>query len=213
LALERQGQFKEALAAIQRSASLFPPASHNRQSVATFTQRVQFQIALDERLSAVVAGKLKPANDAERIALASLAQAPFRRLCVAATSLYTEAFQASPNLAVRHRNDAACAAALAGSGQGNDAGKLDATDRAQLRYAALGWLQDDLSPHARQLASPDAEAATNAREALLHWQKDPDLAAVRDREHLAKLPEAEQVAWGNLWVWVEDLLARHKPRK
>jgi hypothetical protein len=51
------------------------------------------------------------------------------------------------------------------------------------------------------------------RQTLLHWQKDTDLAAVRDPGLLHKLPEAEQVAWGNLWSRVAALLARTRPEK
>ena len=51
------------------------------------------------------------------------------------------------------------------------------------------------------------------RNTVLDWQKDPDLAAVRDPAALSKLPEAEQVAWRNLWAQVDTLLARTRPGK
>ena len=43
------------------------------------------------------------------------------------------------------------------------------------------------------------------QQVLRHWQKDPDLASVRDKEALAQLPEAERAAWQELWAEVETL--------
>ena len=47
---------------------------------------------------------------------------------------------------------------------------------------------------------------------LAHWRQDPDLAGVRDPEHLAKLPGEEQQAWRALWEAV-DALRKHGPLK
>ena len=41
---------------------------------------------------------------------------------------------------------------------------------------------------------------------LRHWQKDPDLASVRDAAALAKLPKEERVNWQMLWADVAELL-------
>jgi hypothetical protein len=43
---------------------------------------------------------------------------------------------------------------------------------------------------------------------LRHWQKNPDLASVRDKAALAKLPRAQQEAWRKLWTDVEALLKK-----
>jgi hypothetical protein len=165
-------------------------------------------LRLEETLDAVLAGKHAPKDPAERIALASIAPRPAKQLYATAAGLYRDAFQAQPALAASHRHNAACAAALAGTGRGKDTGNLDNTERAHLRYAALGWLQADLGAHALQLAGPQRAAVERARKALLHWLRDADLAGVRDPAALGKLPEAEQVAWRNLWAQVEALLAR-----
>jgi hypothetical protein len=47
-----------------------------------------------------------------------------------------------------------------------------------------------------------------AREALRHWQKDADLASVRDKDALDQLPAAERDAWQRLWADVAALLKR-----
>jgi hypothetical protein len=46
------------------------------------------------------------------------------------------------------------------------------------------------------------------RENQAHWQKDPDLASVRDRSALDRLPEHERAAWQALWREVDELLSR-----
>ncbi|HZT83757.1 MAG TPA: hypothetical protein VFA26_26235, partial [Gemmataceae bacterium] len=112
-------------------------------------------------------------------------------------------FEADPKIAehpaLRHRHDAARAAALAGCGRGEDAAQLDATEKTRLRAQALAWLQADLAARARQLTAgkPVDRAAVHA--ALRQWQTDASFAAVRDRDALASLPEAERQAWHKLW--------------
>ena len=48
---------------------------------------------------------------------------------------------------------------------------------------------------------------------LAYWQRDRDLAGLRDKAALAKLPEEERAAWGMLWVEVASLLQRAYVRK
>jgi hypothetical protein len=43
------------------------------------------------------------------------------------------------------------------------------------------------------------------RQRLAQWQKDADLASVRDKEALDRLPEDERAAWQRLWDDVESL--------
>jgi hypothetical protein len=44
--------------------------------------------------------------------------------------------------------------------------------------------------------------------ALRHWKQDADLAGVRDKEALEKLPEAERTEWRKLWAEVDELIAK-----
>jgi hypothetical protein len=41
-----------------------------------------------------------------------------------------------------------------------------------------------------------------------HWQRDPDLAGLREEAALAKLPEAERQAFRQLWADVRSTLER-----
>ena len=125
-----------------------------------------------------------------------------------ATRIYVEAFAADPELAERsfsNRYNAACSAALAGSGQGEDAEKLDDAERSRFRRQALDWLTADLANEAK-LANAPADRS-KVWKALNHWQMDKDFAHVRG-DALAKLPETERIGWQKLWADVEALKKR-----
>ena len=107
-----------------------------------------------------------------------------------------------------HRYNAACAAALAAAGQGEDTGKLDGKERARLRNQALGWLRDDLAAWGKVTDGGPPQAKAAAQQTLKHWQEDSDLAGIRDKDALDKLPEAERADWKKLWADVDALLKK-----
>jgi tetratricopeptide (TPR) repeat protein len=162
----------------------------------------------DPRLRAVLRGEDKPAISAERLAYAPVAYD--RKHFAVAVRLWTEAFQADAglanNLGAGHRYHAACAAALAGAGQGEDAAKLDHQERARLRKQALDWLRADLALRSKQLESGQPADRTAAQKALRYWQQDRDLAGIRDAPALAKLSADERAACEKLWSDVAALL-------
>ena len=51
-------------------------------------------------------------------------------------------------------------------------------------------------------------SAAVLHQTLQHWQKDTDLAGVRDAQALAQLPEAERQEWQALWSDVTTLRKR-----
>jgi hypothetical protein len=128
----------------------------------------------------------------------------------AAARFYTDAFGARPNLADdlhrQLRYNAACAAALAGSGHGKDAGQTDEKERGRLRRQALNWLRADLSAYRRLLEKEPDKARPIVQQRMQHWQQDKDFAGVRGEEALAKLPEPERREWEKLWTEVDALL-------
>jgi hypothetical protein len=130
------------------------------------------------------------------------------RLYAQAARLYAEVFAAEPGLAddlgKPHRYNAACAAALAGCGQGKDA-PPDGAERARLRKQALDWLNADLARCKQFLARQSDKVRAAVRQLLLHWRDDADLAGVRG-DAIEKLPEAERPAWRQLWADVEQTL-------
>src|SRR5262249_53253332 len=151
------------------------------------------------------------ADAAEGLDLARLC-ARCKKLPRAAANFFADAFAADPKLAAdprsSNRYDAACYAARAATGQGQDAINLTEEERARLRRQALDWLRPVLVVGARVLDSARAEACPIVRHWLRIWQKDPDLRSLRDMAALDNLPAAERDAWQRLWVDVGSLLER-----
>jgi serine/threonine-protein kinase len=209
-ALGRQGRFAESLAAVQRGHELGTKRPGWTYPSAEWVRQAKRMAALEEKLPAFLKGELQPRDTAERLGLAAVCQA--RKLHHAATRLYADAFAADPGLdddrQAAHRYHAACQAALAAAGQGEDTARLDAEDKRQLRQQALGWLRADLALRSKQLDSGQLADRATVRQKMRHWQKDADLAGIRDRAVLDKLPADERAALTNLWADVAALLKK-----
>lgn len=166
------------------------------------------QAALSARVPAVLRGEEAPKDAAERLDLGFLCY-NLKRFSASAR-LCAEAFQAEPKLAVdmeaQHRYNAACAAALAGCGQGKDEPPLDEAARARWRKQALDWLKADLAFWSKQVETGTPQVRGAVAKKLQHWKADPDLEGIRDEAALAKLPEDERKACRALWAKVEGLL-------
>ncbi len=107
------------------------------------------------------------------------------------------------------RYAAARAAALAAAGQNKDQPPLDDAAKAKLRRQALGWLKAELAAWGKLLDSAPPEVIVPT---LSQWRKDADLAGIRDKEALAKLPAAEQKDWQALWAEVDAALRFRLPK-
>jgi serine/threonine-protein kinase len=215
--LVTHGDFADACKAYQQALDLLPPASLARLATAIQLTHCQQLAELEQRFNGVLAGKHTPRDPADRSALAYIACVPAKQLYTTAARLYAEAFRAQPTLAADlfagHRYNAGWAAALAGCGQGKDAAALDAAGRLRWRRQALTWLRAELAARARQLKSWFPGQASQARQALDHWRRDPGLSGVRDRDALAKLPPDERLAWQKLWADVDALRRTAQPKK
>src|SRR5262249_29499420 len=152
-----------------------------------------------------------PANAAERLELAFLCTR-HKKLYVAAIRWSTEASLDQPkladNLEARHRYTAACAAALAGCGQGEDAANLPDQERCRLRKQALDWLRADLVERMQLLDHGTGQTRAQMLQWLERLQQDSQFAGVRGPAALVKLPEAERAEWTKLWENVEMLLKK-----
>ncbi len=210
IVLQGQGRFAESLAAFQRGHQLGTKQPGWNRPSAQWVRQARRLAALEVKLPAVLKGEVQPRDAAERLGLAGVSHA--KKLHHAATRLYTDAFAAEPKLADgqggAHRYHAACAAALAAAGQGEDASKLDAGQRARLRQRALDWLRADLALRGKQLDSGQGADRADVQLKLRFWQNDRALAGIRDRAALAKLPAQEQKAFAQLWSDVAALLAK-----
>jgi serine/threonine-protein kinase len=149
--------------------------------------------AVDARLDAVQKGEASR-NNAERLALAS--RAHDTRQYATAARLWAEALESEPTLAESRRSqhpyNAACAAALAASGQGADDPPPDEAARTRLRRQALTWLKEELVIWQKLLETGRPQAKALVAHTLAQWQQDADLAGVRDAGALEALPESER---------------------
>jgi tetratricopeptide (TPR) repeat protein len=215
-ALLQQKRFAEAATSFRRSLELLPPGDPQRALVSSQLARAERLPAREQKLSAVLHGQHNPAP-AECLEYAELCY--LKRLYAGAAQLYAGAFAAVPKLAddlrASHRYNAACNAALAGSGQGDDAKQLDDKKRARRRRQALDWLRADLAARAKQLESGKAADRADVQEQMRHWQQDADLTSLRAPDAVAKLPADEQEACRKFWADVAALLkqAQDEPEK
>jgi serine/threonine-protein kinase len=211
-ALTAQGRFADAVVALRRGDELGrnSPAWNDRS--AGWLRQVERLARLDARLPRILEGE-KPADAAEALGLAGLCQ-QYKRLYGAGARLYAEAFAARPALADdpagAARYNAACCAALAAAGQGDDAPREE-KEQARLRRQAHEWLRADLAARAERLKGGGAEERGQLAKMLQAWKEDDDLAGVRDKDALDKLPEAERDDWRKLWADVDALLQKAAP--
>jgi tetratricopeptide (TPR) repeat protein len=209
-ALRDQGHFRAALQALHRGHQLGMRNPRWRYPSADWVRQCQRLLELDARLPALLRGDDRPASAAERLDLARLC-GQYQQRYAAAARFYAEAFADQPRLAddldSNCRYNAACAAALAAAGRGRDAAALGGQERARLRRQARDWLRADLAAWTKGVE----KARPVVQRTLTHWQQDPDLAGLRDRDALAQLPEAERQACRNLWAEVDALRKRTGP--
>jgi serine/threonine-protein kinase len=209
-ALRRQGRFAESLSAYQRGHELGRKQPDWRYPSTVWAREAEWMAAMESKLTAFLEGEFQPKDTAERLGLAGVCYA--RKLHATAARVYADAFAADPKLAddlkTGHRYNAACDAALAAAGQGEDAARLDDKEKARFRKQALDWLRADLALHTKQLESDRSAERTAAQDKLRQWQQDSDLAGLRDAAALAKLPREERTAWEKLWADVAALLKK-----
>ena len=203
-------EFAEAAAATRRSLDLLPPWSKGyRENLERQRQRCERLSGLQARLAAVVRGHYKPAAG-DCLDLAELCY-PTKHYATAAR-LYAEAFAAAPQLSddlrTGHRLNAACAAACAGCGRGDDAGGLGEPEFQALRKRAREYMRLDLTAWAKKLDGGTAADRFQAQTTLPLWRSSPDLANLRDPAALDKRPLPEREECRALWRDFDALMER-----
>jgi Flp pilus assembly protein TadD len=210
-ALAKKDRLDEAIVEFRKASELDPRLAVARANLARWEPiRV-----LRSKLPAFLAGKYEPRDNAERLHLAQLCA--FKKHNRVAAQLYADAFAAEPkradDLSTQDRYNAACCAALAAAGQGQDAAKLDSKERSRWRKQSLDWLRGDLTADGKLLDGGKPEDRALVRQNLQHWQQDADLSSLRDKDGVSKLPAEERQACEKLWADVAALLAKAQPKK
>jgi tRNA A-37 threonylcarbamoyl transferase component Bud32 len=208
--LLEKGKYALALSYYKTAQQVLDPADkQTAQQLTSLIRDGERILQVEQKLPAVLRGDVKPADAKEQILLARICNEP-KHLYVTAARFYKSAFAAEPALAEKlfqmNRYNAACAAALAGSGSGDEAARLDAETRAHWRKQALVWLRADLSflTEAARNGQPNTVAAVH--QVLEHWRTDSDLAGIRDSTALDQLPAEEKASLQQLWNDVDQLL-------
>jgi serine/threonine-protein kinase len=203
-ALLRLGRFAESLASFKRGHELGSKQPGWPYPSAAWVRQVERLAALEAKLPAFLKGKEQPASAEDSLELASMCRT--KQLYAAAVRFSAAAFAGGMAATSKRSYTAAACALLAADGQGSDAARLNDKEKAALRRQALDWLKAALKIHRQQLEDEGQRA--QGRQALQHWQKDPDLHSIRAPQALAKLPAAERVAWQELWTAVAQLLQK-----
>ncbi len=206
----RAGLLAEGLAALRRGHELGSKDPNWRNPSAEWVRQTERLVELDRKLPAILAGKTKPSDATETLGFAQLCYD--KKLHGVSARFWCEAFQTQPKLAenmqLPNRYNAACAAALAGSGQSKDDPPLDDIAKARWRKQAIDWLKADLAAWSKMLESGPPQVRQAIAMTLQHWKADTDLAGIREPAALAKLRAGEQAACRNLWSQVEALLSK-----
>jgi serine/threonine protein kinase/Flp pilus assembly protein TadD len=208
--LRDKGQFREGLEELRRGHELGSKSPGWSYPSAKWVRECERLVELDVKLPGVISGQTKPASPAEQVEFAALCS--LKSLNGTAVRLYREAFgekqQLAGDLDSQHRYNAACAAALAGCGQGKDTDDLNDKARADLRLQALDWLRADLDAWNQRLNKEPEKAGPVIVKQLRDWLGDTDLTGIRERQSLAQLPDTERQMWHKLWDDVAGTLAR-----
>jgi hypothetical protein len=206
LALIEYGDLRSARVSLERALDLLPRRQRHSRVTAQHIAACDQLLKYEESLNAILGGKPMPKGPDKLITMAYLACRPAKQLYSTSVKLYSQAFLIQSSLENAQRYNAACAAALAGTGQGKDADGLNSKQRAEWRKLARNWLTTDMAKHTEQARTDKGRPVV--KQQLTHWLKDPDLAAVRDEPSLAKLPEKEREQWRKLWGDVASLLKK-----
>jgi serine/threonine-protein kinase len=210
-ALLAKGDFAEALAAFHEAKRLRRPIDDSGDPLPWdhgVPEAVRC-VELDGMLAALEKNEAQLTDAARLAEVARFCQDRKGRPGLSAW-YWNKAFTTDPKLAedltAGHRFRAACAAARTGCGEKGKPATL-----LFWRKQARTWLRADLALWAKAVEGGKPERLAAAARTLSHWQKDTDLAGVRDARALARLPDLERRAWANLWAEVAELVRQVSP--
>jgi eukaryotic-like serine/threonine-protein kinase len=209
-ALRHLGRFGESLAAMKRGHELGAKKPDWPHPSAKWVRDCELLVQFDRELAAIQRGEAPPADAQQRIGLAEFC-IMYKRLPVTALRIWTAVFAegfppAEQDKAIQMYN-AACTAALAGSGDGLDVAELSDADRARWRKQALDWLRAALDVWNKRVEEGTAADCAAIEKRMKRWQEETGLVSLRDEAAQAKLPESERELCRKLWADVTALQA------
>jgi tetratricopeptide (TPR) repeat protein/tRNA A-37 threonylcarbamoyl transferase component Bud32 len=180
-ALLARGEFSESLRTVSFGDD-GRPTSWRNPDPAAIARKAERMIALDARLPALLRGDDRPINAGETAEFGQLCSR--KKLYASSVHLWSDAFAARPELASEageeNRYQAACAAALAGCGLGEDDPAADDPARERLSAQALAWLNEELGALTDLLEKGTPRERAEIPKSLGRWQVDPALAGLRE---------------------------------
>ncbi len=209
-ALLSMGRFDEVIAESKHLLEFPKVELAQRRATLRFLEIGRQLAPWSAKLPEIVAGTIKPTDSLSQRACAEWFL--LHRQCpVAAIRWYEAAFQQQPSLAndvdAENRFHAACAAAMAGCGMGEDAAMLNNDEKTNFRKKALEWLRDDLEVWGKRNRVGDIFTQSYAAQKLSEWPRNHRLDMVRDEASLSRLPAEERAKWQKLWSEIEILSA------
>jgi serine/threonine protein kinase len=205
-ALKMKGLFRESLEQYRLCHKKNIRQSGSPLHSDKWVHEAEALVDLEEKLPAILGGTGRASSSAEWAACAMVSY--YKQMYASAARFFLRSFAQRPSLlSVTEQQDsynAACAAALAGCGQGKDADQADPTERVRLRRQALDWLRADLTAWCQLFEKEPDKVGPVVVQTMQHWQQDQDFLGVRG-EALRKLSEAEHLEWEKMWQEVEAL--------
>jgi tetratricopeptide (TPR) repeat protein len=209
LALIQKGCFAEAKTRFAEALRYFAPDNSLRPLALRQLENGDRLLSAEARLPDILAGKVTPADNRERLYLTEVCKLQCRY--AAGASFWSGAVDdttLADDLKDPYRFGAACCAALAAAGQGVDADHLSEPERAQLREQALIWLRAGLSRRSKLMAANSLEDRLAMGYMLQRWRHDLNVIDGRQAEVLKKMSAQEQEQWRMLWTKVTELLKK-----
>jgi serine/threonine-protein kinase len=210
MASRRTGKTERARSMLGMADLLFdwrPAQATDRLDWLKHVLRREAEELIAPYLPDLLAGRRQAADDEDRAHL--LAGCCVANQNARAARLYAELLPRRSKMGEIARQSpcrAACLAAAASAGIGDDAAALDEAGRAQCRAWARQWLSVELTAKAAELGVLRADRRQQLASALRFWIHDPELAPLRDPVALQSLPEAEREECRRLWDRLAALL-------
>ena len=204
--------FRKALALHTRGATPDARSDDFKDAICKKIRDYERLIELENEIPDILQGKRNATDPRDRLLLARHCYANKR---YATSARFWESISENTGSKLEDYDflySAACAAALASSGQGTDANTLDEAERSRLRKQAIDWLRDNLRNQRKALRETNLKKLYESLRYLKYFKCDRDLAGIRDEAALARLPMDEQTRCRTFWKEFDKLLSGIRKR-